>query len=79
VLEGTFKSENILGSLKDDFLTLAPFGPAVPADAVGLVNARKDEFTSGKAHPARGGRDRPASLNDGGSPCYTLRYPLSHG
>jgi basic membrane lipoprotein Med (substrate-binding protein (PBP1-ABC) superfamily) len=54
VLEGTFKSENILGSLKDDFLTLAPFGPAVPADAVGLVNAKKDEFTAGKAHPFQG-------------------------
>ncbi len=54
VLAGTFKSENILGSLKDDFLTLAPFGPAVPADAVGLVNARKDEFAAGKAHPFQG-------------------------
>ena len=54
VMEGTFKSENILGSLKDDFLTLAPFGPAVPADAVGLVNARKEQFAAGKAHPFQG-------------------------
>jgi len=54
VMEGTFKSENILGSLKDDFLTLAPFGPAVPADAVGLVNARKGEFAAGTAHPFQG-------------------------
>ena len=54
VMEGTFKSENILGSLKDDFLTLAPFGPAVPADAVGVVNTRKDEFAAGKAHPFQG-------------------------
>jgi basic membrane protein A and related proteins len=54
VLDGTFKSENILGSLKDDFLTLAPFGPAVPADAIARVNARKEEFTAGKAHPFQG-------------------------
>jgi basic membrane protein A and related proteins len=54
VLDGTFKSENILGSLRDDFLTLAPFGPAVPADALGLVNARRDDFLSGKAHPFQG-------------------------
>jgi basic membrane lipoprotein Med (substrate-binding protein (PBP1-ABC) superfamily) len=54
VLDGTFTSENILGSLKDDFLTLAPFGPAVPADVVGRVNAKKDEFTAGKAHPFQG-------------------------
>ena len=54
VLDGTFTSETILGSLKDDFLTLAPFGPAVPADAVGRVNAKKDEFTAGKAHPFQG-------------------------
>ncbi|MGH7416943.1 MAG: BMP family ABC transporter substrate-binding protein, partial [Candidatus Rokuibacteriota bacterium] len=54
VLDGTFKSENILGSLKDDFLTLAPFGPAVPADAVSRVNTRKDEFAAGKVHPFQG-------------------------
>jgi basic membrane protein A len=54
VLDGTFKSENILGSLKDDFLTLAPFGPAVSAEAIGLVNARREEFMAGKAHPFQG-------------------------
>jgi basic membrane protein A and related proteins len=54
VLDGTFTSENILGSLKDDFLTLAPFGPAVPADAIGLLNARKADFMAGKAHPFQG-------------------------
>lgn len=54
VMDGTWKSENILGSLQDDFLTIAPFGPAVPADAVGLVNAKKQEFMAGKASPFQG-------------------------
>ncbi len=48
VTEGAFKSENILGGLADDYLTLAPFGPSVPADVVSLVNAKKQEFITGK-------------------------------
>ena len=36
VMEGKFKSENILGGLGDDYLTLAPFGVAVPAEAAKL-------------------------------------------
>jgi basic membrane lipoprotein Med (substrate-binding protein (PBP1-ABC) superfamily) len=47
VADGAFKSENILGGLADDYLTLAPFGAAVPADAVALVNAKKQEFIAG--------------------------------
>ncbi len=54
VMEGRWKSENILGSLKDDFLTIAPFGPAVPADAVQLVTATKREFAEGKRQPFPG-------------------------
>jgi len=33
VMDGKFKSEDILGGLGDDFLTLAPFGAAVPKEA----------------------------------------------
>jgi basic membrane lipoprotein Med (substrate-binding protein (PBP1-ABC) superfamily) len=54
VMDGTWKSENILGSLADDYLTIAPFGQAVRADAVGLVNQKKQEFISGKADVFRG-------------------------
>ncbi len=32
------------GTLNDDFLTLAPFGPAVPADAVSLVEAKRRDL-----------------------------------
>jgi basic membrane lipoprotein Med (substrate-binding protein (PBP1-ABC) superfamily) len=48
VMDGSFKSESILGGLADDYLTLAPFGLSVPADAVSLVNAKKQEFIDGK-------------------------------
>jgi basic membrane protein A and related proteins len=54
VLDGTFKSENILGSLRDDFLTLAPLGPAVPHSAATLIDVRREEFVIGKAHPFQG-------------------------
>jgi len=48
VMEGTWKSENILGDLASDLITIAPFGPAVPADAVKMVNATKQDFIGGK-------------------------------
>jgi basic membrane protein A len=51
IMEGRFKSENILGSLADDFLTIAPFGPAVPPDGAQLVTSARQEFVSGKRQP----------------------------
>ncbi len=54
VIDGTWKSENILGNLGSDFLTIAPFGPAVPADAVKMVNERKQEFAAGKREVFQG-------------------------
>ena len=54
VMDGSFKSENILGSLNDDLLAMAPFGPAVPADTAGLINAKRQELAAGKAHPFQG-------------------------
>ena len=48
VMDGTWKSENLFGNLTSDYLTIAPFGPAVPADAVKLVNDKKGEFIAGK-------------------------------
>ena len=54
VMDGKFKSQDILGSLRDDFLTLAPFGPAVPADVSKLVDAKTREFIAGAAHPFQG-------------------------
>jgi basic membrane protein A and related proteins len=53
-LDGTWKSENILGDLNSDYLTIAPFGQGVPADAVRLVNTKKQEFVSGKLNVFQG-------------------------
>jgi basic membrane protein A len=48
VMDGTWKSENILGSLASDMITLAPFGPAVPQEAIKMVNDTKKAFVDGK-------------------------------
>jgi basic membrane protein A len=47
VMDGTWKSENLLGNLGHDYLTIAPFGPAVPAEAVKLINAKKQDYIGG--------------------------------
>jgi basic membrane lipoprotein Med (substrate-binding protein (PBP1-ABC) superfamily) len=54
VMDGTWKSENLLGNLGSDYLTLAPFGPAVPADAVKLINTKKQDFITGKLEVFQG-------------------------
>lgn len=54
VMDGTWKSEALLGNLGSDYLTIAPFGPGVPADAVKLVNERKQEFINGKREVFQG-------------------------
>jgi basic membrane lipoprotein Med (substrate-binding protein (PBP1-ABC) superfamily) len=54
VMDGTWKSENILGDLNSDYLTIAPFGPGVSADTVKLVNTEKQEFISGKLNVFQG-------------------------
>jgi len=54
VMDGTWKSEALLGDLSSDYLTIAPFGPAVPPDAGKLVNAKKQEFVSGKLNVFQG-------------------------
>jgi basic membrane protein A len=54
VMDGTWKSEALLGDLASDYLTIAPFGPAVSPAAVELVNAKKKEFISGKLNVFQG-------------------------
>ncbi len=55
VMDGTWKGgQNILGNLSDDFLTIAPFGPAVPKDAIQLIEQKKQEFISGKTNVFQG-------------------------
>jgi basic membrane protein A len=54
VMDGTWKSENLLGDLRSDYLTLAPFGPAVPAEAIKRIDEIKQEFVSGKRQVFQG-------------------------
>jgi basic membrane protein A and related proteins len=54
VMDGTWKSEGLFGNLTSDYLTIAPFGPAVPADAVKLVNDTKQEFIAAKKNVFQG-------------------------
>ena len=54
VMDGTWKSENLLGNLGSDYLAIAPFGPGVPADAVKLVDAKKKDYVSGKLQVFQG-------------------------
>lgn len=48
VMDGTWKSENILGNLASDLIAIAPFGPAVPAEAIKLVEETKKAFIEGR-------------------------------
>ena len=54
VMDGTWKSEGLFGNLTSDYLTISPFGPAVPADAVKLVNDTKQEFIAAKKNVFQG-------------------------
>ena len=48
---GTWKSnpKNLVGDLNSDMVTLAPWGPAVPADVKTMVDAKIADFKAGKA------------------------------
>jgi basic membrane lipoprotein Med (substrate-binding protein (PBP1-ABC) superfamily) len=54
VMDGTWKSENLLGDLRSDYLTIAPFGPSIPAEAIQRINEIKQEFISGKRQVFQG-------------------------
>jgi basic membrane protein A len=54
VMDGTWKSEALLGDLSSDYLTIAPFGPGVSPYAIKLVNTKKQEFISGKLNVFQG-------------------------
>ena len=54
VLDGTWKSQNLVGGLADGMVKLEPFGPAVPEDVIALVRKREAEITAGRRHPFQG-------------------------
>ncbi|UJF32699.1 BMP family ABC transporter substrate-binding protein [Paenibacillus hexagrammi] len=47
IMDGTWKSESYLGSMKDGITTTAPFGKNVPQDVKDLVEKKKQEIIDG--------------------------------
>ena len=54
VIDGTWKSEALFGSLASDFLIIAPFGKAVSPATVRQVNGAKQAFISGQLRAFQG-------------------------
>jgi basic membrane protein A len=48
VLNGTWKSENVVGALDKGYATIAPYGPAVTDETKKLVDQKKADLISGK-------------------------------
>lgn len=47
IMDGSWKSESVMGDLNSDMVKLADFGPNVPADVQQLVAQKKADITSG--------------------------------
>ncbi len=60
-MDGSWKSHDVWGGIKDGMVGLAPFNPAVPKDVVALVEAKKAAIAAGTFDPFQG----PIKDNDG--------------
>ncbi|MGE3246464.1 MAG: BMP family ABC transporter substrate-binding protein [Beijerinckiaceae bacterium] len=60
-MDGTWKSTDVWGGLKEGMLKLAPWNKKIPADVVKLAEATRDGIISGKLHPFTG----PLKKQDG--------------
>jgi len=54
VLDGTWKSAEVWGGIKEGMIELAAFGPGVPQDVRDLVKAKEAEIAAGTLHPFAG-------------------------
>jgi simple sugar transport system substrate-binding protein len=54
VMNGTWKSGDLWGGIKEGMIKLAPFGPAVPQEVRALAEAKATEIAAGKLHPFQG-------------------------
>jgi simple sugar transport system substrate-binding protein len=67
VIDGRWKPQPVWGGLKDGFIALAPFSPAVSKETVALVDARRRAIVEGRFAPFSGrlvdndGQERHAS------------------
>ncbi|THB73157.1 MAG: BMP family ABC transporter substrate-binding protein [Desulfobulbaceae bacterium] len=54
VMDGTWKSMDTWGGLKDKMVEMAPYGDAVPADVRAMADAVKNGILDGSFHPFQG-------------------------
>ncbi|MFO1349784.1 MAG: BMP family ABC transporter substrate-binding protein [Gammaproteobacteria bacterium] len=54
VLDGTWKSTDVWGGVKDNMITIAPLNPAVPKDVADLVASQMEAIKTGKLNPFTG-------------------------
>ena len=54
IMDGTWKSEAVMGDLNSDMIKLADFGPKVPEDVKQLIAQTKADLISGKLHSFQG-------------------------
>ena len=60
-MDGSWKSQDVWGGLKDGMLQIPAFGAGVPADGQALAMAAKDKIAKGELHPFTG----PLKKQDG--------------
>jgi simple sugar transport system substrate-binding protein len=61
VMDGTWKSTDVWGGLKNGMLAMAPYSDKIPADVVELAKATEEKIKSGEFHPFTG----PLNKQDG--------------
>ncbi len=54
VMSNTWKSQNVWDGIGEGMVDISPMNQAIPADVQQLVNAKRDEFIQGTAHPFDG-------------------------
>lgn len=61
VMDGTWKSEDTWGGLKEGMVMMAEYNPKIPEAVIKQVNEHKDSIIAGKLHPFQG----PVNKQDG--------------
>jgi basic membrane protein A and related proteins len=54
VMSNTWKSQNVWDGIGEGMVDISPMNQAIPVDVQQLVNAKRDEFIQGTAHPFDG-------------------------
>jgi basic membrane protein A and related proteins len=54
VINGTWKSQDVWDGISQEMVDISPMNQVIPSDVQQLVNAKRDEFIKGTAHPFDG-------------------------